>query len=122
MKILVIEDDVPVAETLMGLLRADGYEVAVAHSGEDGLRHVEREFPDAVFLDVGLPKMSGVEVLRTLRAQAPSLPVFVLTGHATASDLLEIRRLGANDVIMKPAILQGLTDALASVNPRRDPV
>lgn len=113
MRILVIDDEAVVAGVIAEALRDDGNEVVVAHGGEDGLRAIEQSAPDAVFLDVLMPGMDGIEVLRRIRAKYPDLPVIILSGWASKSQLDEARRLRVTDVLEKPVALRTLSSALA---------
>ena len=112
MKILLIEDHVPVAEVLRDALRDDGHEVSVAHTGEEGLRELPRQCPNAVFLDLRLPGMDGVAVLRAIRARDPQLPVIVVSGYVTSDEIEQLERLGVHGVIQKSEILTRYTEAL----------
>ena len=78
MKLLLIEDDENVAEVLADAFAVDGHETAIAHTGEDGLALLARERPDAVVLDVRLPTLNGVGVLRKIRSTDPNLPVIIM--------------------------------------------
>jgi CheY-like chemotaxis protein len=121
MRILVIEDEVDVALLLADAVRLAGHETWIAHDGTEGLDAIDRERPDAVFLDVVMPGMSGIEVLRRIRADDSGLPVVLLTGHARASDLEEAQRLGVADIIEKPNILTNLRNAFAAIRtPKND--
>ena len=113
MRILVIDDEPLVAGVVAEALRTEDNEVVVARSGEEGLRAMEQTPPDAVFLDMMMPGMDGVEVLRRIRGTHPDLPVIILTGWASESQLEDLRKLGVTDVIQKPVPLQNLTRALA---------
>src|SRR5256885_13449077 len=106
MKLLLIEDDVRVAQILAEAFVADGHETTIRHTGEDGLTYLPRERPDAVVLDVRLPAMSGVAVLRQIRATDPVLPVMIITGLATPEEIAEARRLGVTEIIEKSGILK----------------
>jgi len=119
MKILFIEDDVEVAELLAEVFRDEGHQTRVAHSGEEGLAAIGRERPDAVFLDVRLPKMSGITVLREIRRADSALPVIILTGHAGPEDLVAAKRLGVTEVIQKSEVLNHFSEALARVTGAR---
>jgi CheY-like chemotaxis protein len=90
-----------------------GHEVSVAHTGEEGLRELARDYPDAVLLDVVLPGMDGVTVLRAIRARDQQLPVIILSGNASPEQLEQLRRLGIHDVIHKPDTLSHLAEVLA---------
>ncbi len=115
MNILVIDDEIQVAQVLADAVRQQGHEVNVAHDGEEGLVLVSRGLPDAVFLDVRLVGLSGIEVLRRIRRIDPALPVILITGHAVGAEFDEARRLGVVDIIEKPFILKQLSDALGAL-------
>src|SRR5438445_7611072 len=119
MKLLLIEDDESVAEVLADAFAADGHETAITHTGEDGLAYLARERPDAVVLDVRLPTLSGVGVLRQIRSTDPTLPVIIMTGLATAGELAQARQLGVTEIVEKPEVLKRFGDALARIA-RRD--
>ena len=115
MRILLIEDDESVAEVLADAFAADGHETAIAHTGEEGLRRIAHERPDAVVLDVRLPTLNGVAVLRRIRSTDPALPVIIMTGLATAGELAQIERLGVTEIIEKPEVLKRFGEALARI-------
>jgi DNA-binding NtrC family response regulator len=119
MRILLIEDDENVAEVLANAFAADGHETAITHTGEDGLAYLARERPDAVVLDVRLPTLNGVDVLRRIRSTDPTLPVIIMTGLATAGELAQARQLGVTEIVEKPEVLKRFGDALARIA-RRD--
>jgi DNA-binding response OmpR family regulator len=116
-KILLIEDDTKVAELLARAFDDAGHQTTVSYSGEEGLRSLERERPDALFLDVRLPKMNGIEVLRRIRATDRNLPVILITGHATPGEVAEARTLGVTEIIEKPYVLNHFSGALARISP-----
>jgi DNA-binding response OmpR family regulator len=100
--ILIVEDD---PSLLLGLtlnLRREGYRVRTATDGERGLEELARERPDLVVLDLMLPGVDGLEVLRRLRADDATLPVVVLTALSAERDKVRGLDLGANDYITKP--------------------
>src|SRR5256886_17705388 len=111
MKLLLIEDDVRVAQVLADAFEADGHETAIRYTGEDGLAYLTRERPDAVVLDVRLPELNGVAVLRQIRSTDPELPVIIMTGLATLGEIDEARRLGDTEINEKPQVLKGLSVA-----------
>jgi two-component system nitrogen regulation response regulator NtrX len=80
----------------------EGYEVLLAANGPAGLKMAEQESPDLVFLDIKMPQMDGLEVLKRLKADEPSPPVVVLSGHGTVKTAVEAVKLGAFDFIEKP--------------------
>ena len=115
LKLLLIEDDEHVAEVLADAFAADGHETAITHTGEDGLAYLARSRPDAVVLDVRLPTLNGVAVLRQIRSTDSTLPVIIMTGLATAGELAEVRRLGVTEIVEKPEVLKHFGDALARI-------
>jgi len=119
MRILVIDDEVEVANLLADAIRSEGHETTVAHGGQEGLAVLGRQRPDAVFLDVSMPEMSGIEVLRRIRSTDPALPVVLITGRAVPDELEEARRLGISEVIQKPDILKNLTAAFNALRTHR---
>lgn len=115
MKLLLIEDDEAVAQVLAEAFTSGGHETAVTYTGEDGLAYLTRERPDAVVLDVRLPRLNGVAVLRQIRATDPTLPVIIMTGLATPGEIAEVRRLGVTEIIEKPEVLRHFSEALSRI-------
>ena len=112
MEILIVDDEPQVAEVLAKSLAREGHSAKIANSGEEALRLILTSEPDALFLDVSMPGMNGLDVLSEVKRLRPSLPVVVITGHATADEVAEVKRLGAVDVIAKPAPLTHYQQAL----------
>jgi DNA-binding NtrC family response regulator len=119
MRILIIDDDQRVGNTLADVLALDGHTPAVAHSGTEGLERLASDPPEAVFLDVVMPGLSGLEVLGEIRRRHPKLPVVVLTGKANSDEVEEARRLGATEVLIKPWPLKHLDEALQVIEAER---
>ena len=115
MRILIVDDEIHVATVLAESVRAQGHEVIVAGSGEEGLALLDQTHPHAVFLDLVMPEMSGLEVLRRIRQSHPALPVVVITGHASSAQIEEAKRLGAADCVAKPFVLNQLNRALGGL-------
>jgi DNA-binding response OmpR family regulator len=113
--ILIIEDEVLVSAVLADALTAQGHQANVANDGEEGLALLERDRPDAVFLDVRLGELDGIEVLRQIRRRDPDLPVILVTGHAGRKQREEARRLGVNGILDKPFILKHLSETLRAL-------
>ena len=105
MNILIVDDEPQVAEVLAKSLGRQGHHAMVVHSGEEALRMIESAPPDALFLDVSMPGVNGLDVLTEVRRTRPHLAVVVITGHATPEEVEQVKRLGAVDVIPKPAAL-----------------
>ena len=119
MEILIVDDEPQVAEVLARSLAREGHSAKIAHSGEEALKLLVNSEPDAMFLDVSMPGMNGLDVLGQVKRMRPSLPVVVITGHATADEVEEVKRLGAVDVIAKPAPLTHYQQALKRLDPPR---
>jgi two-component system, NtrC family, nitrogen regulation response regulator NtrX len=115
-RILVIDDEVAIRDSLRMTLEYEGYDFIGAATGQEGLALVERESPDLVLLDVKMPGMDGLEVLDRLRAMNETLPVVVISGHGTISTAVEATKKGAFDFIEKPfaseRVLVSLRNAL----------
>lgn len=100
-KILVVDDEPQVGMIFSKILGAEGYEVVASPSGEEALRKMKAK-PDVVFLDIKLPGIDGVETLRRMRKDVPSLPVVMMTAFQTVDSAVESMRLGACDYLIKP--------------------
>jgi two-component system, OmpR family, response regulator MtrA len=100
-RILLVEDDASIRELTERGLRAAGFEVAVAASGDEGLDRFRADHPDLVVLDVMLPGMDGLEVCRAIRA-ASAVPVVMLTARADTIDVVVGLEAGADDYVTKP--------------------
>ncbi len=101
-KVLIIDDEEGIRSSLRMIFEYEGYDVVLAASGETGLKIAEREEPDLVLLDIKMPQMDGLEVLKRLKAREPSPPVVILSGHGTVQTAVEATKLGAFDFIEKP--------------------
>lgn len=101
-RILVVEDERNLALGLRANLEVEGHEVAVAHTGEDGLDHAARRRPDLVILDLMLPGIDGYAVLHTLRSRGVDVPVLILSARAEEIDKVRGFRTGADDYVTKP--------------------
>ena len=111
--ILVIDDQPIVAGALAESLQAAGNQVIIAGGGEEGLAILEKVRPDAVFLDLVMPGMDGLEVLRRIRERDTSLPVVILSGWVSPETIERARQLGVADVLSKPEALKNVVDALS---------
>ena len=100
-RVLVVEDEESISDPLSYLLRQEGFEVAVASTGPEGIAEFDRGGADIVLLDVMLPGLSGTEVCRTLRAKS-SVPVIMLTARDSEIDKVVGLELGADDYVTKP--------------------
>jgi two-component system, OmpR family, response regulator RegX3 len=100
-RVLVVEDEESISDPLAYLLRQEGFEVAVAATGPDGISEFDRGGADIVLLDLMLPGLSGTEVCRALR-QRSSVPVIMLTARDSEVDKVVGLELGADDYVTKP--------------------
>ncbi len=102
MRILLVEDEAPLRETLAARLKREGYAVDSASDGEEGI-YLGREVPfDVGIIDLGLPKMSGMELIRLLRDEGKKFPILILTARASWQDKVEGLKAGADDYLVKP--------------------
>jgi len=100
-RILVVDDEVKIIELVSDYLKRSGYDVFSAKDGVSALEKVQREKPDMIILDLGLPKMDGLDVTRSIR-QSSVAPIIMLTARSDESDKLIGLELGADDYITKP--------------------
>src|SRR4051795_5985267 len=119
-RVLVVEDDVDIAGVLRRSLDKDGYDVRVAGDGEAALEQAAVFEPDAVVLDLGLPKLDGVEVCRRLRADG-DVPILVLTARDALDSRVEGLDSGADDYLVKPFERDELLARLRALLRRRPP-
>ena len=101
-RILVIDDEAGIRESLEVLLSLEGYAVRVAADGEEGLRILDLESLDLVLLDLALPGQSGLELLPQIKERQPDLPVIMITAYGTVDNIVESVRAGAENFIQKP--------------------
>jgi len=102
MRVLVVEDEAALRETLRTRLTEAGFTVDVAQDGEEGL-FAGREYPlDVAIIDLGLPKLAGLEVIRRLRAAGKAFPILILTARDSWQDKVEGLQAGADDYVAKP--------------------
>lgn len=101
-RVLVIEDDPSVQKALRRLFETEGYLVEVHSDGMSGLESFHKAVPTAVILDLRLPKVSGRDVCRQMKATAPNLPIVVLSAASDVSDKVLLLELGADDYVTKP--------------------
>ena len=111
-KILVIDDAPNVRSSLNMLLRKKGYDVLLADNGWNGLELYRQEHPDAILLDLRMPGLDGIEVLKEIRSSDLKQPVIISTGDTNPETEQEVRALGVSEFIRKGLSLQALTDAL----------
>ena len=116
MKILVVDDERAVRESLRRALELEGYEIDLAENGEEALRRIQSQpEPDAVILDVLMPGVDGLEVCRRLRGAGSRLPVLMLTARVEVENRVEGLDAGADDYVTKPFALDELKARLRAL-------
>jgi two-component system nitrogen regulation response regulator NtrX len=101
-RILVIDDEAAIRDSLRMILEYEEYEFVGAAAGSEGIAMIKRDPPDMVVLDIKMPGMNGLEVLGEIRKLDEALPVAMISGHGTITDAMQATRLGAFDFIEKP--------------------
>ena len=114
-RILVVEDEPNMVAGLRDNFEFEGYEVITAGDGIEGLRRALEESPDLVILDVMMPRMSGLEVCKQLRAQRDSIPIIMLTARGQELDKVVGLELGADDYVTKPFSIRELLARVKAV-------
>jgi len=115
MRILVVDDDRAVRESLRRSLQFNGYEVEVASDGAEALARVSAVAPDALVVDVMMPRLDGLETTRALRAAGSDLPILVLTARDAITDRVAGLDAGADDYLTKPFALEELLARLRAL-------
>lgn len=111
-KILLIEDDPGISDTLQRVLAGEGHEVAVEKRGDDGLARAARDSFNLVITDLRLPGLTGLDLIRQLRDAQPRLPIILTTAFGTADTAIEATKLGAFDYLLKPFDMPQLLDLI----------
>src|SRR5215211_3958843 len=119
-RVLVVEDDVSIADVLRRTIRQEGHEVRSAGDGVEALRMAGEFVPDLVVLDLGLPKLDGIEVCRRLRAGS-DVPILMLTARTETEDRVDGLDSGADDYLVKPFERQELLARIRALLRRRPP-
>jgi two-component system phosphate regulon response regulator PhoB len=122
-KILIVEDERPLVEPLAYSLRREGFEVAVAYDGQDGLNQARTRLPDVIVLDLMLPVKDGIEVARELRAdpRTRAIPILMVTARSEEADQLVGFAVGADDYVTKPYSVRVLVERIRrELRRRRD--
>ena len=116
MKVLVVDDERAVRESIRRALELEGYEIELAEDGRQALDRLESDSqPDAVVLDILMPGVDGLEVCRTLRKSGSSIPVLMLTARTQVEDRVEGLDAGADDYLTKPFALEELLARLRAL-------
>jgi DNA-binding response OmpR family regulator len=120
-RILIVEDEPAMVQGLRDNFEYEGYEVISAADGADGLNRAIADQPDLVVLDVMMPKMSGLDVCKQLKARKPSLPIIMLTARGQEIDKVVGLELGADDYVTKPFSIRELMARVKAVLRRVSP-
>jgi len=118
MRVLVVEDDQPLVRIMTKSLESNGFEVTSAFDGEDGLRAARDDRPDAIVLDLQLPRLNGVDLCRRLRSEGNAVPILMLTARSTVPDRIGGLDAGADDYLVKPFSLGELAARLRALGRR----
>jgi len=121
MHILVVDDDQAVRDSLARSLRYSGYEVTTANDGVDALARLSSLRPDAVIMDVMMPRLDGLEATRSLRASGNDVPILVLTARDAVGDRVDGLDAGADDYMAKPFSFDELQARLRALTRRSRP-
>ena len=111
-KVLIADDEVEFASTLVTRLQLRSFETTMVNSGEAALAAIQQSEPDVLLLDLKMPDIDGLEVLARLKQDVPHLKVIILTGHGSLEAGQEGLKLGAYDYVMKPVDLQRLIEKI----------
>jgi len=120
MRILVVDDDRAVRDSLRRSLEYNGYEVAVANDGVEALARINGLAPDALIVDVMMPRLDGIETTKALRAAGNDLPILVLTARDSVNDRVDGLDAGADDYLAKPFALDELLARVRAMLRRRN--
>ena len=122
MRILICEDEIDLADGLCAILKGNKYSVDVVYDGEEALTYLEAENYDAVVLDIMMPKVDGITVLKTIREQGNSIPVIMLTAKSELDDKIVGLDSGADDYLTKPFEVKELLARLRAITRRKENV
>ena len=118
-RVLILDDEEDFALTLAGRLQLRGMSVRCAFSGTQGLDCLREQPADILLLDMRMPGLSGVEVLRRVRAEQPELPVIIITGHCSEQDRQTATALGVQGYYTKPLQFEALLAAIREMAERK---
>lgn len=115
MRVLIIEDELLLQQQIASRLQAEGYVVDASGDGKEGLYRATEYPHDAIIVDLGLPGLSGIEIIRKLRTQGKNLPVLILTARGRWQDKVEGLEAGADDYVAKPFQMEELLARLKAL-------
>jgi len=111
-KVLLVDDEVDFLETLSERMRVRDMDVTTSASPLDAIKKVQEKDYDAIIMDLKMPQMDGLQLLKVLKEKNPDLQIILLTGHATVEKGIEAMKLGATDFLEKPVDLKVLTEKI----------
>lgn len=114
-RVLIVDDEKNIVSSLRDILSDEGYEVSFAEDGLGALKMIQSDPPDLILLDIWLPEMDGIEVLKTVKTYHPEIEVLIMSSHGTIDTAVQATKLGAYDFIEKPFSLDQLTQSVESV-------
>jgi two-component system copper resistance phosphate regulon response regulator CusR len=117
-RVLVVEDEPKISETIVAGLRAAGYEVITANTGEDGFFQLHSMRPGLMVLDLGLPRRSGMELLIQIRSMNMQIPILILTSNTSVDDRVKALDAGADDFLLKPFSVSELCARVRAISRR----
>ena len=118
-KIMLVDDETEFLEVMSERLASRGIDVTTSTSAENAIERLGKEPFDAVILDLQMPGMDGLEALKHMKEKRPELQVILLTGHATVEKGVEAIKLGAMDLIEKPADLESLKEKIKKAKEKK---
>ena len=120
MRLLLAEDERDLSDALVAILKHNNYSVDAVYNGEDALNYLEADNYDGAILDIMMPKMDGITVLKNIRAQGNDIPVLILTAKSEVDDRVLGLDSGADDYLSKPFAAKELLARIRSVTRRRN--
>lgn len=121
-KILVVDDEPMICKSCKEILEDDGYQVDLAYSGQEGLKKALEDRFDLAIVDMKMPDMNGMTVLRRIRGERLETPVIMITGYSTVDTAVEAMKLGASEYISKPFTPDELSSAVRTVISRKETI
>ncbi|MDD4731506.1 MAG: response regulator [Desulfovibrio sp.] len=118
-KVLLVDDETEFLESLSERMSMRGMNVSTADTPASAMRAVEAESYDAIVLDLQMPEMNGIDLLKFIREKHPEMQVILLTGHATLEKGVQAMKLGAMDFMEKPADIDVLTEKIKKAQARK---
>jgi DNA-binding NtrC family response regulator len=118
-KVLLVDDEKDFLSIMSERMQTRGMDVSTAASAKEAIQLAETESFDAIILDLQMPEMDGLEALKALKTRKPELQIILLTGHATVERGIEAMKLGAMDLMEKPADLKILTEKIKKAQAKK---